>query len=450
MRLKFWGTRGSIATPGPSTIHYGGNTSCLELVTSSGQRVIFDCGTGGRLLGLDLMAHAPKPISALLLFGHMHWDHIQGFPFFAPAFVPGNHITVCGPEGCNSSLPQALAGQMQYTYFPVELGQLGAAITYIKLTEGSYEIEGVRISAQFLNHPTVALGYKIEADNVTMCYLCDHEQYSTTLWRAGAEPGKIDSILHANDRQHALFMKGADVVVHDAQYTPEEYPAKKNWGHSTYDYVAQIAEAAGVHKLYLTHHDPLHDDAFIENIERKSREIVKQMGSKMEVVCAYEGCEETLKARGKPRTWSVAAVAGAPAEAPWIEACGLNVLVVDDDEDLRMLAGRVLTQSGHVVTHAPGGAEALKMIEQNPPDLIVLDLNMPQPDGIEVLRTLRSVPKTASLPVIILTAEGDETTTRLSFELGATDFLNKPFSPPQLDARVRASFARALGGSTQH
>ena len=443
MRLRFWGTRGSIATPGAGTTRFGGNTSCLEAVTNAGQRIILDCGTGVRLLGGHLMANAEKPISATILLGHTHWDHIQGFPFFAPVFVPGNKFTICAPEGRATSLPDALAGQMQYTYFPVELGQLGASITYRDLAEGAYEIDGVRIATQYLNHPGIALGYKIEADDVTVLYLCDHEPYSAALWRGDAEPGRIESILHANDRRHARFMAGADVVIHDAQYTPEEYPAKKNWGHSAYDYVVQVAAAAGVRKLFLTHHDPSHDDACIAHIEQQAREVAKRAGSDLEVACAWEGCDEMVHPRGAGR-YAGAATSSSPPQAH-MEDRALNILIVDDDDDLRLLAGSVLKRSGHRVSEAAGGAEALAMIEEQKPDLVVLDLMMPPPDGIEVLWRLRSRPETKALPVVILTARGDERSTRLSFDLGATDFLNKPFTPPQLDARVRTCFARSVG-----
>jgi CheY-like chemotaxis protein len=333
---------------------------------------------------------------------------------------------------------------MQYTYFPVELSQLGAAIAYRDLAEGFYEIDGLRITTQYLNHPAITIGYKIEADGVTVLYLCDHEPYSTALWREDAEPGRIESILHANDQRHARFMAGADVVIHDAQYTPEEYPAKKNWGHSTYDYAVQVAAAAGVRKLLLTHHDPLHDDAFIAGIEQKGREVARRAGSDIEVACAWEGCDETVQPRHVNRYDANAMDRQATAN---IDSGPLNILIVDDDEDLRLLAGSVLKKSGHRVSEASGGAEALTMIERNKPDLVVLDLMMPPPDGIEVLRRLRSRRETASLPVVILTARGDEGTTRLSFDLGATDFLIKPFTPPQLDARVRTCFARAVSAA---
>jgi phosphoribosyl 1,2-cyclic phosphodiesterase len=291
MRLRFWGTRGSIAAPGSGTIHYGGNTSCLELTTDAGTRMVLDCGTGARLLGNSLVANATGPISGAILLTHTHWDHIQGFPFFAPLFTPGNHFDVYGPEKCHLSLHDVLSGQMEHHYFPVELDQLAARITYQDLTEGTHQIAGLKVVAQQMNHPSPTLGYRFEGQGVSVLYLSDHEPYSEGLWREGAEPGRIESILEAGDRRHAEYMKDADVLIHEAQYTPEEYATKRNWGHSTYAYVVELAAAAGVRRLYLTHHDPLHDDAFVASIEQRARQLAQSLGSNMEVSCAYEGCE---------------------------------------------------------------------------------------------------------------------------------------------------------------
>src|SRR5216110_2901237 len=144
---------------------------------------------------------------------------------------------------------------MEFTYFPVELDQLPATITYYDLTEGLHTIAGARVATQFLNHPAITLGYRVEADGVAVVYLVDHEPFSDELWRAHAEPGRIESILHDGDRRHAKFMADADLVIHDAQYTPEEYRARKNWGHSPFDYVVELACSAGVKRLALTHHD---------------------------------------------------------------------------------------------------------------------------------------------------------------------------------------------------
>ena len=272
MRVRFWGTRGSIATPGPGTNYFGGNTSCVELTTANGDLLIFDCGTGAHRLAAELMAQGKRAINANILLGHTHWDHIQGFPFFSPAFVKGNSVAIYGPEGSRGSLHDVLAGQMEFTYFPIELNQLPAAITYHDLTEGIHTIGGARVATQFLHHPAMTLGYRVEADGVAVVYLVDHEPFSDELWRAGAEPGHIESILHEGDRRHAKFMADADLVIHDAQYTPEEYGLKKTWGHSTYDYVVQMAAAAGVRQVALTHHDPSHNDHFVADIERKARD----------------------------------------------------------------------------------------------------------------------------------------------------------------------------------
>ncbi|HQZ15420.1 MAG TPA: MBL fold metallo-hydrolase, partial [Vicinamibacteria bacterium] len=286
MKVRFWGTRGSIATPGRGTTHFGGNTSCVEMTTDGGDRLIFDCGTGARGLAAKLTAEARGgPIHANILVGHTHWDHIQGFPFFSPAFVAGNSAAIYGPEGSRGSLHDVLSGQMEFTYFPVELGQLPAAITYHDLTEGIHRIGSARVATQFLNHPALTLGYRIEADGVAVVYLVDHEPFSDELWRADSEPGRLDSILHEGDRRHAKFMEGADLVIHDAQYTPEEYGPKKTWGHSTYGYAVRVAAAADVRQLALTHHDPGHDDHFVADMERKARVLALQCGTGMDAFC---------------------------------------------------------------------------------------------------------------------------------------------------------------------
>ena len=442
MLVRFWGTRGSIATPGASTIRYGGNTSCVEIVTNSGKRFICDCGTGARALGGYLLGAAPKPIEATILLSHTHWDHIQGFPFFAPLFIPGNHITVCGPKGAHSTLPEVLSGQMEFTYFPVELGQLGAKIEYYDLTEGEHNVGGVKVSAQFLNHPAIALGYRIETDGVSLLYLCDHEPYWESLWRSDMAPGTLDAILHGGDRRHADFMQNADVVIHDSQYTPEEYPAKKNWGHSTYSYVTQIAAAANVKRLFLTHHDPTHNDEFLDLIQAKSRAMAAEMNSPILIDCAREGYEETVLP-GQGRHLKMNQVTSRADRTAAHPDSSLLVLVIDDDEDLRVLARKALTRAGHRVIQAESGEAGLAMAAAEQPDLILLDLMMPELDGFAVLARLRALEICATIPVIVLTAQGDEESARRSFEAGATDFLNKPFTPPQLDARVRSTFARS-------
>jgi len=437
MKVRFWGTRGSIATPGPGTNHFGGNTSCVELTTDKGDLLILDCGTGARGLAAELMAQGRKAIHANILLGHTHWDHIQGFPFFSPAFVKGNSVAIYGPEGSRGPLHDVLAGQMEFTYFPIDLNQLPAAITYHDLTEGVHSIGGVRVMTQFLNHPAMTVGYRIEADGVVLVYLVDHEPFSDELWRAGAQPGQVESILHDGDRRHANFMADADLVIHDAQYTPAEYPAKKTWGHSTYDYVVQIASAAGVRRVALTHHDPDHDDNFVEEIERKARSLALRLGTGIDVFCAYEGCELVLEPRAALKPF----VAPVPFQAS-VAQCRFHILAVDDHPDTLTMIVRALEQEQYIVSQATSGPAALQMIDEHMPDLVVLDYKMTGMDGMAVMKTLRDKPETQTLPVLMLTAMTDEPSTRAGFEAGVTDYVTKPFSIPQLTARVRACLTR--------
>lgn len=322
---------------------------------------------------------------------------------------------------------------------PIELNQLPAAITYHELTEGVHAIGGALVATQFLNHPAMTVGYRVEADGVALVYLVDHEPYSDELWRAGAEPGRIDSILHDGDHRHAKFMADADLVIHDAQYTPEEYPAKKTWGHSTYEYAVQIAAAAGVRNITLTHHDPGHTDHFVADIERKARRLALQLGTGLDVFCAYEGCELVLE----PRSTLKPLVTAKPIQAAVAER-RYRVLVVDDEPDMVAIIARALEEQ-YTVGQAASGPEALRMIEEHIPDLVVLDYKMTAMDGLAVMKTLRAKPETASLPVLMLTAMSDEPSTRAGFDAGVTDYLTKPFSIPQLTARIRVCLARTEG-----
>ena len=441
MRVRFWGTRGSIATPGPSTNRFGGNTSCIEIVTDSGSRLILDCGTGARLLGHDLMTRFPEPTQASILLTHTHWDHIQGFPFFAPLFRPGNQITVHAPSGGGRSLADTLAGQMEFGYFPVELSQLPARMTYEDINEGAYEIGGARVIAQYLNHPAMTLAYRIEADGASVVYACDHEMYAPSLWISGGQPG-IDSIVHANDRRHAQFLKGADLVIHDAQYTPAEYSTKRNWGHSTYEYAVGVSFAAGAKRLALTHHDPSHDDATIVQLERDARRLAATYAPTLRVFAAYEGCEVSLRAHEERDEKSVS-IPAASVKVTSGSSAHQRVLIIDDDPALRALAKVALNGAGYRVLEAGGGSEGIRMAQELLPDLILVDLLMPAPGGLDVLRALRDHQGTAEIPVIILTVHTDECNTLAGFDAGASDYLAKPFTIPQLTARVRSCLARA-------
>jgi CheY-like chemotaxis protein len=326
---------------------------------------------------------------------------------------------------------------MEFTYFPVELGQLPATITYHDLTEGINRIGSARVATQFLNHPALTLGYRIEADGVAVVYLVDHEPFSDELWRADAEPGHIDSILHEGDRRHARFMEGADLVIHDAQYTPEEYGPKKTWGHSTYEYAVRVAAAAGVRQVALTHHDPSHDDQFIADMERRARVLALDCGTGLDAFCAYEGCELVIEPRAPLKPF-----VSSDALQPSVAQRRFRILVVDDQPESLTLIVRALEDGPYEVTTATSGPDGLRRIAETLPDLVVLDYKMTGMDGLTVVKTLRARPETETLPVLMLTAMTDEASTRAGFEAGVTDYVTKPFSIPQLVARVHACLAR--------
>jgi ribonuclease BN (tRNA processing enzyme) len=267
-------------------VGYGGNTACIEVRSDTGSVVVLDCGTGARQLGQELtreLRSGDAPRGGSLLIGHTHWDHIQGLPFFAPLFDEASRWDLYGPRGLGESLAQTLAGQMQYKYFPVTLEQLTAQVAFHDLVEGSFEIGDLRISTQYLNHPALTLGYRIEGDGVTVVYACDHEPFDPALAMGG------DVSASRGDARHAQFLAGADLVIHDAQYLPTEYPARRGWGHSTAEYAVAVAAEAHVGTLVLTHHDPDHADAAVDAKLAAARACAEAIGYRGDIIAAAEG-----------------------------------------------------------------------------------------------------------------------------------------------------------------
>lgn len=252
--LKFWGVRGSIACPSPNHVAYGGNTSCIELRVG-GRVVILDAGTGIRGLGHDFMQRRLK--HADLLLTHSHWDHINGFPFFAPAFSPdcSFHI-MAGHLMQQGGIEAILASQMTHPMFPVPLGAMRAKLTFDDFDVGGTIAlgDGIEVRTAPLRHPNGATGYRVEYGGRSVCYVTDTEHV----------PGKLD--------QNVLrLIEGADLVIYDSTYTDAEFPAKVGWGHSTWQEGVRLCRAAGVKRMAIFHHDPEHEDAFMERLEDEAR-----------------------------------------------------------------------------------------------------------------------------------------------------------------------------------
>ncbi len=289
LKVKYWGTRGSIPCPGSERAKYGGNTSCIQLLGGS-EVIVMDAGTGIRELGLELVAQR-KPLKINLLLTHTHWDHIQGFPFFTPIYVPGNDITIFGPRALEKSLEEALMFQMQYSYFPVKGVELAAKIKFRELDgEDEFRIGDVDFRTKSMNHPIRVLAYRFARGNRSGVYTGDNEPYYDVLADSNkADPGaqnRREFIKECNDKV-VQFCKGLDLLIADAQYTDEEYEAKRGWGHSSVGHVLDLAQAGGVKTLSLFHHEPTHDDKFLAGIERKAKAAGKKR--KVNVYMAKEG-----------------------------------------------------------------------------------------------------------------------------------------------------------------
>jgi phosphoribosyl 1,2-cyclic phosphodiesterase/CheY-like chemotaxis protein len=291
-RVKFWGVRGSIPTPGQSTVFFGGNTACVE-VRADGEVIILDAGSGIRPLGEALAAEfAGQPIEINVLVTHTHWDHIQGFPFFLPAYDSRNRVHIRGYEGARDGLAATLAGQMESPYFPIALKQMPGNIVIEELKEMMFSVGSVRAEACFSNHPGVCVGYKLFTAGGILVYLPDNESFREHNFevQGGALPRNLEKNL-------TEFIQDVDVLIIDAQYSAQEYKSHIGWGHGCVDDVVRFAIEARVKRLFLFHHDPGHDDRYISNMLMHARDLVLQAGATMRVEAAREGEQFVLGPR---------------------------------------------------------------------------------------------------------------------------------------------------------
>ena len=265
MRVKLWGTRGSVPSPGPETLRYGGNTSCVQVTLSDGSMLALDAGTGIRSLGLALAAQAPR---LHILLTHLHLDHIQGLVFFAPAFKPKTEIIIWGPASSEASLRDRIARYISAPLSPVEVRELPCDVSFRDAPDSEWEIGSARIRAASVAHRGPTLGYRITDSGSTLAYLPDHEPaLGTDL--AALEPDWISGFALAED---------ATLLIHDCQYSDEEYPDHAGWGHSALSHSLEFASRVGAERTLLFHHDPLHSDEYLDGLDRRARDLWSERG----------------------------------------------------------------------------------------------------------------------------------------------------------------------------
>ena len=278
--MKFWGVRGSIPAPGPKTVRFGGNTSCVE-IRSGSQIVILDAGTGLRALGRALLAEFKnQPLNLTLLLTHTHWDHIQGLPFFGPIYHSRCRLRILGCEGARKGLVSVLTGQMESTYFPVPFDKLPSNIEIEELKKFDFKIGCVQVRAKLAHHPGVCVGYRLFTPRGSVAYFPDSEP------RPGGE-----------DKEMVEFLNGADVLILDSQYDAAEYARHTGWGHGCVDDSVTLALAANVKRLCLFHHDPDRSDQQVAALLKHARQLVTRQRSKLKVDAAREGM--TIRLGGK-------------------------------------------------------------------------------------------------------------------------------------------------------
>ncbi len=295
MKLKFWGVRGSIPSPGERTVRYGGNTTCIEVRTDANDLIILDGGTGIFPLAQTLLKELP--VQAHIFNTHSHWDHIQGLPFFIPIFIPGNTIKLYAAFDpiSGEGAERIMNVQLQYSFFPVREAEMKSRFDYVALMPSQADTVGeAQITPILLSHPVVNLGYRIDCNGKSIFFTGDHEPHFN-IYEPGDEDYAEYQALIEEQRQAILeAVRGVDVLVADCAYTIEEYPAKKGWGHGTFDSSIQLAKDAGVKILYCTHHEPTRSDDDLEKVFAEALKRQSAIIGGMDIRLAREGEEIVL------------------------------------------------------------------------------------------------------------------------------------------------------------
>lgn len=288
MDITYWGVRGTLPVPGRKSLRYGGNTSCITLELPRGQFFIFDAGSGIRNLSSHVMSTMGGKLRAKIMISHPHWDHINALPFFVPLYIPGNEFEIMGPVQGALTMREMISAQMDGTYAPMTLRELGARVFFRNLAEEEFAVDGIKINTLLLSHPGNCLGYRITMKDRSFCYITDNELYPKEV--PGFQQSYVDKLVS--------FVKDSDVLLTDCTYTDAQYKSRINWGHSCVSEVAAIAHAAGVRELQIMHHDPEQTDDDIDRKLEDTRAALSKLNSKVVCTAPVEGSRRRLSADG--------------------------------------------------------------------------------------------------------------------------------------------------------
>ena len=300
--VRFWGVRGSIPTPGPATVGFGGNTTCVE-VRAGGEIIILDGGTGLRMLGRELLEEfGDQRLNLTMLLSHTHWDHIQGLPFFQPIYKSDCRLRILGFEGARNGLVHVLTSQMESPYFPVPFAELPGNVQIEELKDMEFRVGALRVQAHFANHPGICVGYRIYTEDGSVAFFPDNEPH-TRVHNPSTQPGGAGTAAFdyaaAQEKKFVEFLRNVDVLILDSQFDAHEYEQHIGWGHGCVDYAVAVAMKAGVKRLVLFHHDPDHDDAKVDELLAHAHRLVAESKSTLQVEAAREGRVIELARAGK-------------------------------------------------------------------------------------------------------------------------------------------------------